>query len=901
VRGRRIVIGFAVIATVLALFGAVAPRWLADVAARRLARSLGTDVRLGWIGWNPFSGWWTVRSIRVAADSGPALFSARRVALRVRVWDAVRGRYRVASAEIEGARLRLRATEDGWSLPLPPRDGRETATAEPSPGFELDGIEAPGAVVRLEPLHGRRSLLHLRRLNVSASVDDVTRLTAWTRGRLDRAPVSAVGRIHTSGSAQRVRLRASASDVDVSRALLFAGALPGREVRGRASLHTKYEQSGPAGAVRRAVSGALGVRDLTLGRHGVEGLRVADATLHHFAADLGQHRLSLGRLRVREPEVWLRRTGSQVNVAGLLDASDASAGDDTPPWEITVESAEAVGGAVHHLDAGTGEETLALAVEDAHVGSVAAPDVPVPISFEASVRSGGRVAAEGELVRAPPGGQARVELTGLVLAPLAALVGAPLQLESGQITGAFDVSLSRGVVDGSGTASVTDLKTISPDAAHPEDVMAFKELRLALRRLRTSPPEAALDSLELDWPYVLIDRRPTGIFPLSLAPAFGSSASGRPPFTVRLGRLHVLGGRLDFRDTTIEPPYWRSLAELEADAHRVEGPAIRIGTIRAKGLVDEISPLQVEGTVGDRTQLVAKVERLDLLPFNAYLQGAAPYTVASGSVTGRSEITLERSQLEVNNEVVLSRLGLAGGGGDDFVKREVGIPLTLALALMKDYRGDIALALPFGGDLKEPAFEMRSVVLQAIVQAVRGAVLSPLNALGRVFMHDGRIEEIALQAVPFPPAARHLDEAGRQRLQQVARVLEAHPDLAIRVRGFTATADVERIQDEATLSALGGEPTTDPVPAFLRARLNGGTPPVLDGSQQARLDALRAGLPWPGAELRALALDRGAVTTAALVVDHKIDPQRVTADTPEVPKPEQLAPVGGASVELHER
>jgi hypothetical protein len=489
------------------------------------------------------------------------------------------------------------------------------------------------------------------------------------------------------------------------------------------------------------------------------------------------------------------------------------------------------------------------------------------------------------------------------LRPLAAVVAAPVQLESGQASGTFDVAVTRGALEGSGTITISDLKTISPDAARPEDVMAFKEARLAVRRLRTDPPSATLDRLEVDWPYVLVDRSPAAIFPLSVAAsAAGASTADAPaPLAVRIGRLRVLGGRLDFRDTTLSPPYWRALAELDVDARRVEVPALRIGTIRAKGMVDEISPLRVEGTVGERTRLHAEVERLDLLPFNAYLQGASPYTVSSGAVSGRSDITLDRSQLDVNNDVVLSRLGLSGAEDEDFVKREVGIPLTLALALMKDYRGNIALALPFGGDVKEPTFQMRSVVLQAIVQAVRGAVLSPLNALGRVLLHDGRIEKIALEAVPFPPAARHLDDAGRQRLQQVARVLESHPDLAVRVRGLAAAEDVERMLDEAALSGLVDAPATDPVRIVLEARLAGRTPPALDARQQARLDALRAGLPWPGGRLHDLARDRGTVAMAALVVEHKIDPERVTAETPDVPGPEQLAPVGGASVELHGR
>jgi hypothetical protein len=270
-------------------------------------------------------------------------------------------------------------------------------------------------------------------------------------------------------------------------------------------------------------------------------------------------------------------------------------------------------------------------------------------------------------------------------------------------------------------------------------------------------------------------------------------------------------------------------------------------------------------------------------------------------VTGRSEITLERSQLEVNNEVVLSRLGLAGGGDEDFVKREVGIPLTLAVALMKDYRGDIALALPFGGDLRERNFAFRSIVFQAIVRAVRNAVLSPLNALGRVFLRDGRIDKVELEPIRFAVGDRALSEDGRSRLAQVAHVLVVHPELAVRLRGMVAEADVERLRDEAALSMLVAATGVEALRAYLRARLAGETPPPLGDTDRARLDTLRARIPWPGEALRALAVDRGAVAAAAFILEQRVDPARVAAIEPDAVQPGRLGPAAAVAVELAER
>jgi hypothetical protein len=255
----------------------------------------------------------------------------------------------------------------------------------------------------------------------------------------------------------------------------------------------------------------------------------------------------------------------------------------------------------------------------------------------------------------------------------------------------------------------------------------------------------------------------------------------------------------------------------------------------------------------------------------------------------------------VNNQVVLSRLGLSGDPGEDFVKRQLGIPLTLALALMKDYRGDIALALPFAGNLSEPSFSMRTVMFQGIVQAVRGAVLSPLNALGRVFLRDGRIERIDLDAIPFPPGARETNDAGRARVAQVAHVLGSHPGLAVRLRGLVGGADAEHLRDQEALAVLPPGRASEPLRAFLGARLGGSPTRALDEAQRGRLDALLAGLPWPAEALHDLALDRGAVVAAALILEHHLDAGRVSVDTPPTPGPEGSIAAPSVAVEVYER
>jgi len=213
----------------------------------------------------------------------------------------------------------------------------------------------------------------------------------------------------------------------------------------------------------------------------------------------------------------VRRTGSKLTIPGL--AAGPTAPSDEPAWTVTLASADIADGTLHQLDAESGGPSFDVTLERAHAGPLGAPEAAVPFSLAAVLGTGGRVSATGELVRAPGATKLHAELAALALPPLAALARSPLRLESGNASGVFDIAYGAGGAEASGTLVVADVKTISPDPARPEDVLALKEARLALRQAGSAPPSVAFERVEIDWPYVLVDRSAEGIFPFSLLAA----------------------------------------------------------------------------------------------------------------------------------------------------------------------------------------------------------------------------------------------------------------------------------------------------------------------------------------------------------------------------------------------
>ena len=111
-----------------------------------------------------------------------------------------------------------------------------------------------------------RSTLRLRQLELMGAVGaDGLRAAVWTRGRLDRGSIALAGRLRPGGQERRVRLRLTATGLDLARTLRLAGQAVVRDVRGRVDLRARYDEAGPTDRLVRRASGALRGHDVALG------------------------------------------------------------------------------------------------------------------------------------------------------------------------------------------------------------------------------------------------------------------------------------------------------------------------------------------------------------------------------------------------------------------------------------------------------------------------------------------------------------------------------------------------------------------------------------------------------------------------------------------------------------
>jgi hypothetical protein len=377
----------------------------------------------------------------------------------------------------------------------------------------------------------------------------------------------------------------------------------------------------------------------------------------------------------------------------------------------------------------------------------------------------------------------------------------------------------------------------------------------------------------------------TGEPPAAQAEAADASGDG-VAITVSLANLEVQQGSAEVLDRTVEPFYRGRIDRLDLKASGVSWPAGTVDdlSVDLKGL--QGTELSVRGgVVPGKSKINCKIDGLPLSSFNPYI---APngISLASGALSLETKASIRRQGYGTSTKLLVRQLELGDARQDSRFEQDVGIAPSLAIALLRDLNGDITLTVPVDiGREGGARLEIGSIVRQALIKAVMGALTSPLKLLGAVTA-GGKVERLAPEPILFTAGTTTLAGDGTARIEQIANLMAASPALSLSLNGVSAPADHRWLQEQAlleelrktsgirALGQLGEIGTRRAVRSYLEERLED-KEATLEPEDEAWFEAQVAARVIDRSALEELATARASVIRDRLVAEHGIAAERL--------------------------
>jgi outer membrane protein OmpA-like peptidoglycan-associated protein len=389
----------------------------------------------------------------------------------------------------------------------------------------------------------------------------------------------------------------------------------------------------------------------------------------------------------------------------------------------------------------------------------------------------------------------------------------PLALVQPLLPGSSALRIASGTLSGKGRLRLGGEQpryegSVKVDEGRIEDgngtlLVAWQKLSAPTLELAFSPFALHADEIVAAAPRSRVAIDPKGR--LNFVQAFaagGPRAENKARSDIRIGRVRVEGGQIDFTDRSLASPFGTTVRELAGTVSGLNSAANQAARVRLDGRVGKYGDARVRGTVdltapSELTNVRVRLRNLALPDFTPYAVKFAGYRIEEGRLDAELHYRVNAGRLVGSNQLVFQQLKL----GDKVQSASaLDLPVELAVALLTDAQGRIDLAIPVSGNLKDPHFDIGGLVAKALGNTLRKVVSAPFRLLASVFGHG---DEEAPQAVRFDAGSAQLAPPEEETAATLASALAERPQLELAIHaGYAAEADSAALKRSSLLREL---------------------------------------------------------------------------------------------------
>lgn len=733
----------------------------------------------------------------------------------------------------------------------------------------------------------------------------------------------------------------------------YLAAFLSAPIKGRLDLGGDVAFSQPDGLKLEKGSARIGKLSVPFGKK--DGASLAKLACEGVTFSQKDNSFEVGSVTLKDGDIRVSRDGSGAlsPLALLRDSGKAKKpaarkeGGGAPPLHYRVRSIAGAGLNLAFTDGMKEEQpTFSLRKTGFALENVSGPKMAtIPFRLAGTYGKNGVVKASGKLRPEPLNVNGTCTLQRIPLTDFDAYLPENLDvtLADGSLDTRMSFTLAKGAAGLTGTfggdLGVRSFYCLDADS---EDLLKWESLQLETIKGSISPFTLSIADIALNNFYSKIVVNKDGTLNLQHLmkpaagekPAEGGKPAAPPQATpavapkakaITIGAVTMQGGVLSFTDHHLPNEYATTFYNLGGKVGGLSSEESKFADVDLRGNLENHSPLKITGQINPLrddlfVDLKVSFTDIELSPLTPYSGTYLGYSVDKGKLFLDLKYRIEKKKLDSENKVFIDQFTFGRKIESD---KATNLPVRLAVALLKDRKGEIHLDLPVTGQTDDPKFSVWRVILQILKNLLVKAATSPFSLLQSAF---GGKEDFS--SVGFAYGSSSLSPEEKDKLHKLATALGDRPGLKISVTGFVERErDAEGYRNEVLQKKIRGEKFLDLVKE--KKVQPGGTPDTVQISSEEYTKYLKVvykkekfpkprnvlGLvkDIPDAEmkklilvnttvgdeqLKALAAERAAAVRTFLVQQGKLDAARIFQKGGDVFKPPEKEGVKGSRVEF---
>ncbi len=838
---KRAVSAMAIAVTLYSLLGfLILPGIALRIANQQLALYAAVPASLQRLQLNPFSLELSLWGLQIG-EAEQQQIAFERLYANLQIDSLWRGMLHLADVELDKPHSQILFDNDGqlnltqlFKLPASPEQQTEASTGEPLP-LRIARIKLSGGNLHFQDLRPSEPIeflyddLNVELFNLSTLPDDNAEMSLvatgpsggridWT-GRISLVPISSSGSLKITDG----KLKAFWPYV--------RDALPLVLEDGAVNLSSDYSLN-----LAKGTELLLSNTQLSVSRFAIKSpadkplLRLESLDISETSVDLAKQQVIVGKIRSQKLETWAaREADGQLDWQKLLASQPAKPATDegglsssapseaitaeqsaepvttkdqaqTPdkPWQFILRDMQLRNYQVHLSDRATGAEVkLELAPLNLDLSDFDSLGTsPFTFKLDTGVNKTGQINVAGQVQLTPTTAKLQVATRDIDLR-LAQTYLSPfvrLELRSGRLGSDLAVDLQSVeplALSISGQAEINQLHTL--DTLKDRDLLKWQQVLVTGIDYQHGKG-LAIGQVKLQQPYVrfiINEDLTTNINDLLVpqpANSEQSKATAEEPLPIRIGGISIQDGSANFADFSLRPNFATAIGQLNGKIGTLNNQSPNAVSIDITGKVDKYAPVSIKGQLTpfdpmNSLDIATRFQNVELTTLTPYSGKFAGFRIRKGRLNLDLHYKIEKGNLNATNKLLLEDLQL---GEKVDSKDAMDLPIRLAVALLKDTKGNIEIQLPVQGNLNSPEFSVMPIVWQTLRNLVLRAAQAPFKFIGGLVSGGSDVD---LSTVRFAAGDSSLDADAQKALDMLANALKERPTLHLEIEGMSALSN----------------------------------------------------------------------------------------------------------------
>ena len=590
---------------------------------------------------------------------------------------------------------------------------------------------------------------------------------------------------------------------------------------GRLELSTRYKYLKGEKEPEVSLSGlSLLLSALRLKRpeENAEFLKIPNLSIKETELDLKKKEIKVGLFSTQKGEVFIKRLkNGEIDVLKLTPPpppsnkpreeikSSEKPKEQEKPWLIFLKQMSVDNYKIIVEDR-TPSESVTLTTQNLKLRGEAistAKNSKGKLTLSLLLNGNGTISTTGTVGIDPLIADLKVELKGIEITPLQSYFTDKVNIN---VTGGAISTAGNFSLDGTdkkefkttykGEASLTNLSSL--DKGNAEDFLKWESLAFSDLNVGVTPLSIDIKGISLTNFYARVivnsegklnlqeimkteePKTPATPSPPQQEKGVAASKEKEPSKNIKIGQITLQGGRINLSDKSVKPEFSMNLTEMGGRISGLSAEENTTADVDLRAKLNDYAPLEITGKINPLREdlyvdLKARIKDLDLSPATPYSGKFVGYTIEKGKLSFDLKYLIVKRKLESQNQIFFDQFTF----GDKVESPQATkLPVKLAVALLKDRKGEIKLDLPVTGSLDDPKFSVWGVILKILVNLISKAATSPFSLLGAVF---GGGEELSF--VEFDYGSTTIAEPNVKKLETISKALQDRPSLKMDIEG----------------------------------------------------------------------------------------------------------------------